>query len=91
MHILLIYREGRVSEGLLLSSAPGRMRVMLRGLADALEFRQVDGTWMSESGAAVEIAATMPAENWRDVENARGAARRRLGIAADVLGHLRAN
>jgi hypothetical protein len=91
VHILLIYREGRVSEGLLLSSAPGRMRVMMPGLADVLEFREVDGAWMSESGAAVEIASIMPAENWRNAENALGTARRRLGLVTGQVSHARAN
>lgn len=90
MHILLIYGEGRMSEGLLLSSAPGWMRVMLRGLADVLEFRHVDGAWMSESGATVEIGAAMPAGQ-PDAEEMGGMARRRLGIATGQLGHARAN
>ena len=90
MHILLIYGEGRIAEGLLLSSAPGRMRVMLPGLSDVLEFQQVDGAWMSESGAAVQIAATMPAEISPAVEDARGMSRR-PGVATTQFGHARAN
>ena len=90
MHILLIYREGRVLDGLLLSSSPGRMRIMLPGLSDALEFRQVDGAWLSESGATVEIAATMPIEGGQGAAETRGPARR-LGFVAGELGHARAN
>ena len=67
------------------------MRIMLPGLSDALEFRQVDGAWMSESGATVEIAATMPVESGQGAEKARGTARLRLGNLAGELGHARTN
>ena len=90
MHILLIYREGRVSEGLLLSSTPGRMRVMLPGLADVLEFAQVDGAWMSESGASVEIAAAMPAQSPAEVADTISTTRR-MGLASSQAGCARAN
>ena len=39
------------------------MRVMLRGRADTMEFRRIEGVWRSESGAAVEIGAMIPAES----------------------------
>jgi hypothetical protein len=64
---------------------------MLPGLSDALEFCQVDGTWLSESGATVEIAAAMPVERGHGGEKARGTARPRLGYVAGELGHARAN
>ena len=63
---------------------------MLPGLADVLEFRQVDGAWMSESGATVEIGASMAAER-PDAEQAGGMARRRLGSVTGQLSHARAN
>jgi hypothetical protein len=67
------------------------MRVMMPGLADVLEFQQIDGAWMSESGATVQIAATMPAEISPAVEDARGVSRRRPGVATSQLGYARAN
>ena len=57
MHIVLIYGEGRQREALLLAGSGDRMRVMLPGTADAVELRRIDGVWLGESGAAVEIGA----------------------------------
>jgi hypothetical protein len=93
VHILLIYGEGRIEEALLLSSAADRMRVMLRGRADVIEFRQVEGTWMTESGAAVDIGAVMPIARPVEVEEelARAAARQRAEFALDRFGQLLAN
>jgi hypothetical protein len=93
VHILLIYGEGRVEEALLLSSATDRMRVMLRGRADAIEFRRVEGTWMSESGSTVKIGAVMPVARPMEVEEelARAAARLRSEFALDRFGHLLAS
>jgi hypothetical protein len=55
--VLLIYGGGFQREGLLLAVSPERMRVMMPGMTDVLEFRRIDGVWVGESGAAVEIAA----------------------------------
>ncbi len=57
MHILLMYPGGRQQEALLLAGTRERMRVMMPGQADAMEFRLIEGGWMGESGAAVEIGA----------------------------------
>ena len=65
------------------------MRVMLPGLSDVLEFRNVDGAWMSESGAAVQIAALMPAESQPNADHTRGTAR--PGLATVQSGSARAN
>jgi hypothetical protein len=62
MHILLMYAGGREREGLLLAGSPERMRVMMPGQADAVEFRLIEGNWMNESGAAVEIGALAAGE-----------------------------
>jgi hypothetical protein len=69
------------------------MRVMLPGRADVIEFRQVEGIWMTESGAQVEIGAVMPVTRPAEVEDefASAAARQRLDFATDRFGHLRAN
>ena len=63
MHILLIYAGGRHEQALLLEATRERMRVMLPGRGDAVEFRLFDGIWMGESGAKVEIGAVMAWEN----------------------------
>ena len=59
MHILLIYAGGRQQNGLLLSGTLDRMRVMMPGRADTVEYRLIEGTWMGESGPTVEIAAIL--------------------------------
>ena len=92
MHILLIYGEGRIERALLLSSEADRMRVMMRGLSDVVEFRRVEGKWMAESGAAVEIGAVMPVGRPVSVEEelARSAQLARF-FSTDRFGHARAN
>jgi len=59
LHILLIYPGGRQQDGLLLAGTRERMRVTMPGRADAVEFRLIEGTWMGESGASVEIGAIL--------------------------------
>ena len=68
MRILLIY-GGRIQrEALLLAASTERIRVMMSGMADVLEFRRMEGTWIGESGAAVEIGAAgcleTPCDRW---------------------------
>jgi hypothetical protein len=74
--ILLGFKNGTEEEALLLEGSKNRMRVVLRGRADTSEFRLVDGQWMGESGAIVEILAAFPA-SIPAVED--GVRRRRLG------------
>jgi len=57
MHILLVYEGGRTEDALMLGATEHRMRVMLRGLVDVVEFREFEGKWFNESGAAAEIGA----------------------------------
>jgi hypothetical protein len=59
VHILLIYPGGRQQDGLLLGGTRERMRVMMPGQADAVEFRLIEDNWMGESGASVEIGAIL--------------------------------
>jgi len=68
------------------------MRVMLRGRADTMEFRQTEGVWMSESGAAIDIGAVIPVENpaWMEASNP-ATATHRAGFAAGRLGRVWAN
>jgi hypothetical protein len=60
VHILLIDSGGREQEGLLLAGGRDRMRVMIPGRPDAEELRLVEGDWMSERGAVMEIGAIAP-------------------------------
>jgi hypothetical protein len=55
-----------------------------------MEFRQLDGVWLSESGATVEIAAAMPATAWQEADETREPVRR-LGSTSGQLRHARAN
>jgi hypothetical protein len=82
-----------MEEALLLSSAADRMRVVLRGRADVIEFHKVEGTWMTESGASAEIAAAAPVIRSLELEQklARTAARQRSEFALDRFGQLLAN
>ncbi len=67
------------------------MRVMLRGRADTMEFRRIEGVWRSESGAAVEIGAMIPAESRGRRDEARAMAALGTGFAVDRSGRLLAN
>jgi len=57
LRILLIYGGGIQREALLLAASAQRIRVMMSGMADALEFCRMVGAWAGESGATVEIGA----------------------------------
>ena len=74
----------------MLSGGQGRMRVMRRGQADAVEFREMDGMWVSESGAAVEIGAVIPS---MEAGYSAGFEGMRLGgrVPLDRFGPVRAN
>jgi hypothetical protein len=63
VHILLLFPGGRQEQALLLAGSPTQMRIMMRGRADAMEFRLREGAWMGESGSAVEIGAIMATES----------------------------
>ena len=81
-----------MEEALLLSATEDRMRVMLRGRADTVEYRLLDGQWVGESGGTVEIAAAIPIalRAWEE-EAFRVAARMRMGSSFDRIGHSLAN
>ncbi|MEO8593949.1 MAG: hypothetical protein ABI759_11560 [Candidatus Solibacter sp.] len=57
----IILVGGRQLDALILSVSPDRLRVVTPGRADTLEFRAVDGKWVSESGAQVELGALISA------------------------------
>ncbi|MBS1857350.1 MAG: hypothetical protein JST11_18425 [Acidobacteria bacterium] len=60
---------------------------MRRGQADATEIRRVDGQWMCESGASVEIGAVLPVMpvTWETARFARAVASR-IGCRVEGLG-----
>ena len=67
MYTLMVLGGGRQVDALLLSASAERMRVVMPGRSDTLEFRLVEGQWTSESGERVEVGAILAA----DVADAR--------------------
>jgi hypothetical protein len=59
MFALLFLQGGRQVDALLLSASPDRLRVVVPGRGDVMEYRLVENHWQSESGARVEIGAMM--------------------------------
>jgi hypothetical protein len=57
MHTLLIYPGGRQVDALLLSASADRLRLVIPGRAETAELQRIEGRWVSESGAAVELGA----------------------------------
>ena len=56
MHLILRYpKSRRIIHALLLAATAGRMRVVVKHLKDTVEFRLVDGQWISNRGCTVEI------------------------------------
>jgi hypothetical protein len=89
--ILLGFKNGTEEEALLLEGSKNRMRVVLRGRADTSEFRLVDGQWMGESGAIVEILAAFPASIPAETETSVGTPRWRTASGAGGWGRVMAN
>ena len=59
MRMILCYPTRGQIEAVLLCATPEQMRVVVPDCSDVLEFRLIDGQWMSDSGTAVEIDALM--------------------------------
>ncbi len=57
MYTLLIFPGGRMVDALLLSATPECLRLVIPGRAETAELRLIDGKWMAESGAVVEVGA----------------------------------
>jgi hypothetical protein len=55
MYIWISYPAGVVIEGVIVSFARNRMRVVAPGMLDALELRRAGKKWFTESGEAVQI------------------------------------
>ena len=49
------FSNGQALEGILLSRTDTSMRVAIQDSDDVQELNQIDGTWISDSGEAVEI------------------------------------
>lgn len=76
MYTVMVFPGGRQVDALLLSAAPDRLRVVIPGRADTLEFRLIEGRWTSESGGHVELAAIL-AEDSADAKRVLANARPR--------------
>jgi hypothetical protein len=55
----MIFPGGRQVDALLLSASRERLRVVIPGRADTLEFQLIEGRWTSESGGQVELGAIL--------------------------------
>jgi len=71
MYTLIVYGGGRYASGLLLSATPERMRVVIQGRSDTVEFHHIDGRWRTETGSPVEFGAVLAA-NAASVNLVRG-------------------
>jgi hypothetical protein len=59
MRTVLIIAGGHPVDALLLSASVDCLRVAIPGRADAVEYRMIEGRWMSERGVRMEIGALM--------------------------------
>jgi hypothetical protein len=74
MYAVMIFPGGRQVDALLLSASAERLRVVIPGRADTLEFQLIEGRWTSESGGQVELGAILAgdvADAQRVLSNAR--------------------
>jgi hypothetical protein len=59
MYTLMVLGGGRQVDALLLSASAERLRVVMPGRSDTLEYRLIEGRWTSESGEHVEVGAIL--------------------------------
>ena len=74
MYTLIVFPGGRRVDALLLSASADRLRVVIPGRADTVEFQLTEGRWTSESGGYVELGAILAddvADARRVLANAR--------------------
>jgi hypothetical protein len=76
MYTVIVLPGGRQLDALMLSASPNRLRVVIPGRADVVEFQLIDGRWTSEGGDPVEFGAIL-AENAADVQRVLANARPR--------------
>ena len=67
MYTLMVLGGGQQVDALLLSASAERLRVVMPGRSDTVEFRLIEGRWTSESGEHVDVGAILAA----DVADAR--------------------
>ena len=79
MRITLSYGNGIHVEGILLATAADRMRVVVPGSGDAVEFSREGGVWRADSGESVEIEAMTAMEGVDIYELLAGFAPRTMG------------
>ena len=60
MRMLIRYKNGLRVEAVLLAADRDQMRVAIRSLRDTVELHQVNASWYTERGAAIEIEALIP-------------------------------
>jgi hypothetical protein len=80
MYTLMILGGGRQVDALLLSASAERLRVVMPGRSDTMEFRLIEGRWSSESGEHVEVGAIL-AEDIADAIWVLGNAQQRTRAA----------
>ena len=59
IYILMVLGGGRQVDALLLSASAERLRVVIPGRPDTVEFQLTKGQWTSESGEQVEVGAIL--------------------------------
>lgn len=59
MYMILRFATGQRVDAILLRAARERMKAVIRGQEDTLEFALVGNQWISECGSAVEIESVV--------------------------------
>ena len=59
MYLIFRYPAGSRVEAMLLSATRDRMKVVVRGQEDTLEFSLIGDQWISECGSPLEIESLM--------------------------------
>jgi hypothetical protein len=62
MYTLMVLGGGQQVDALLLSASAERLRVVMPGRSDTVEFRLIEGRWTSESGEHVDVGAILAAD-----------------------------
>ena len=57
MYTVIVLPGGRQIDALLLSATQDRLRVIMPGRTDTVEFQLIEGNWTSETGELVELGA----------------------------------
>ena len=57
MYAVIVFPGGRQIDALILSASAERLRAVIPGRGDTLEFHQIEGRWFAENGVQVELGA----------------------------------